>query len=76
MEGVRGYNPNIIPHPTRHDLWIIVAQHEQSGQQIYVSEQVVCSTGFYNSVLLCTADPVVLPIEPSSVGKCDSELAY
>lgn len=74
--GANIYNPNIIPHPTAHDLWIIVAQHEQSADDIKVSQQLTCSGGIMNGVMVCTAEPVVLPIEPSIHGKCEDDLAY
>ena len=70
------YNPNIIPHPTEHDLWIIVAQHEQSGEEITISEQVTCNGGLLNGVMVCTADPEVLPIEHSIPGRCEGDIAY
>jgi hypothetical protein len=74
--GANIYNPNIIPHPTDHDLWIVVAQHEQSGDDIKVSEQLTCDGGLMNGVMVCTAEPTVLPIEHSIRGQCEGELAY
>jgi hypothetical protein len=74
--GAAIYNPNIIPHPTDHDLWIIVAQHEQSGQEITNSEQLTCNGGIMNGVMVCTAEPTALPIEPSIMGVCEGEFAY
>ena len=76
LGGVNAYNPNIIPHPTQHDLWIVIAQHEQSGQQITASEELYCDAGFLNGVLVCTAQPTVLPVTPSISGNCPGDLAY
>ncbi len=76
LGGVHAYNPNLIPHPTRHDLWIVIAQHEQSGQHITVSEEVYCDAGFLDGVLVCTAEPTVLPVTPSIHGNCPGDLAY
>ena len=76
LGGVNAYNPNIIPHPTQHDLWIVIAQHEQSGQQIKSSEELYCDAGFLNGVLVCTAEPTVLPVTPSIRGNCPGDLAY
>lgn len=70
------YNPNIIPHPTQHDLWIVVAQHGQSARQASISEQLVCSAGFLDDFMVCTADPTVLPVEPSIPGRCEDALSY
>jgi len=74
--GAAIYNPNIIPHPTDHDLWIIVAQHEQSGEDIINSEQLTCNGGIMNGVMVCTAEPTALPVEPSIHGVCEGGLAY
>lgn len=74
--GDAAYNPNIIPHPTQHDMWIVVAQHEQSKEQIDVSQELMCVAGFLNGVLVCTEAPIALPIAPSISGVCDGELAY
>ena len=70
------YNPSIIPHPTRHDLWIIVAQHEQSSKESHDEEALTCTAGFYNGALVCTAPPMVLPVTKSIEGKCEGEIAY
>lgn len=74
--GAAIYNPNIIPHPTDHDLWIIVGQHEQSGQESRYSEQLTCTAGVMNGAMICTAEPTVLPVDPSIKGVCEGELAY
>jgi len=74
--GVNIYNPNIIPHPIDHNLWIMIAQHEQSGQDISVSEEMTCNVGLLDGTMVCTAEPTVLPIEPSIAGNCTEEFAY
>ncbi|THZ10496.1 hypothetical protein D6C91_09689 [Aureobasidium pullulans] len=74
--GIGIYNPNIIPHPTDHNLWIMIAQHEQSGHDISVSEEVTCNVGLLDGTMVCTAEPTVLPIEPSIVGNCTADFAY
>lgn len=74
--GMPIYNPNIIPHPTDHTLWIMIAQREQSEEQISVSQEVTCNVGLLNDVMVCTAEPTVIPVEPSIVGNCSGDLAY
>ena len=74
--GMAVYNPNLIPHPTRHDLWIFVAHRVRSTELNVISEQVICTAGFLNGGLLCTADPTVVPVEPSIPGRCEGELFY
>jgi hypothetical protein len=74
--GDEAYNPNIIPHPTKSDMWIVVAQHEQSREQIEVSGELVCVAGFLDDVLVCSEAPTILPIAPSIQGQCPGDLAY
>jgi hypothetical protein len=74
--GIPVYNPNVIPHPTDHTLWIMIAQREQSGEQIFVSQEMTCNVGLLNDVMVCTAEPATIPIEPSIVGNCSGDLAY
>ncbi|KAK5105747.1 hypothetical protein LTR62_002183 [Meristemomyces frigidus] len=76
FSGDEAYNPNIIPHPTRYDMWIVVAQHEQSKEQIDISGELVCEAGFLNGVLVCASAPTILPIAPSITGVCEGDLAY
>lgn len=77
LGGDAAYNPSLIPHPTRHDLWIVIAQHEQSDKEGSLSEELlVCTAGFFNGVLLCTGTPTVLPVTQSIQGSCADDLAY
>lgn len=66
--GDGAYNPNIIPHPTKHDMWIMVAQHEQFREKITKSEQIVCSAVFWDGALVCTDHPTVIPVADSIDG--------
>ena len=77
LGGDAAYNPSIIPHPTRHDLWIVIAQHEQTREEINLSEELLfCNAGFFNGVLLCTGPPTTLPVTQSIQGTCEGEIAY
>ena len=70
------YNPSIIPHPTRHDLWIVVAQHEQTNKDTESEELMTCTAGFYNGLLVCTAPATVLPVTKSITGQCRGAIEY
>jgi hypothetical protein len=74
--GIAAYNPNIIPHPTRHDLWIVVAQQEQSQEASdHIITELTCNAGFLNGVLTCAERPTPLPLtvhEPH----CEGDMAY
>jgi len=57
-------------------MWIVVAQHEQSKEQIDVSGELICEAGFLDGVLVCGETPTILPISPSIQGACPGDLAY
>ncbi|KAI9692328.1 MAG: hypothetical protein M1822_006559 [Bathelium mastoideum] len=70
-------NPNIIPHPTLDDTWIIVAQDQKSAMtnSVWFSE-LVCNAAFKNDVLECIFPPTILPIAATTSDKCVGELAF
>ncbi|KEF57740.1 uncharacterized protein A1O9_05660 [Exophiala aquamarina CBS 119918] len=69
------YNPNILPHPTKHDTWIIAGQHEGSCEKHVDLEEMVCDAIFWEDVLSCITPPTLLPVEPSIQGTCEGDLA-
>ena len=74
LKGEVAYNPNIIPHPTQPDKWVVIAQREFSDIKIY--EELVCVASFVNDVLVCIETPTVAPIAPSIDGVCEGELDF
>lgn len=72
------YNPNIIPHPTKHDTWIMVAQQEKSRvkEDINVFTELVCNAKFEKDRLVCTSKPVFLPVKPTVGGHCEGDLTW
>ncbi|KAF2149089.1 hypothetical protein K461DRAFT_282556 [Myriangium duriaei CBS 260.36] len=79
----RGYNPNIIPHPTDDSLWIVVAQallpaeyaHTPGeGGMLPAGEEIVCAAAFINRTLQCTDEATVLPVAESLLGVCEGNL--
>lgn len=74
--GVAAYNPSIIPHPRKHDLWIIIAYQEESRKDDDGPlTELTCNAGFLNGVLTCAEKPVPVPLtvhEPH----CKGDLAY
>lgn len=66
------YNPNVIPHPTRHDAWIVVAQRVTKP-----GAEVTCVATYIDDVLVCTEPPTVVPIPFAAVKgvDCDEEHA-
>lgn len=57
------YNPNILPHPTKHGQYLVVAQLEQDifdhNENFYV---MACIANFINETLGCSEPPMTLPI--------------
>ncbi|KAM0511680.1 hypothetical protein ACHAPE_009638 [Trichoderma viride] len=70
-------NPNIIPHPTLENTWIVVAQmvRGESEQTVYFTE-LVCNAAFQGNVLRCLQPPNALPVVPTKGGKCEGDIAY
>lgn len=77
LGGVHGNNINIIPHPTKADFWILVAQRHQlytpmSLRQTFTqekqnferpppSEQVTCTAGIQNGNVICAETAITVP---------------
>ena len=72
-DGVAVYNPNIIPHPTNHEMWVVLAQHEQSDLPVDF-EELACNASLVDGVLACVAPPVILPVPASIRGVCKGEM--
>ncbi|RFU76378.1 hypothetical protein TARUN_5870 [Trichoderma arundinaceum] len=72
-----GMNPNIIPHPTLEDTWIVVAQLARGAdeQSVYFTE-LVCNAVFQNDVLRCLQPPAALPVLPTKGDKCEGDLSF
>ncbi|KIX10622.1 uncharacterized protein Z518_01706 [Rhinocladiella mackenziei CBS 650.93] len=70
-------NPNILPHPTLHDTWIIVAQ-EVKGSATAPSwfTELVCEARFKKGRLACIKPPKILPIAATTGDKCVGDLSY
>ncbi|KAF2225321.1 hypothetical protein BDZ85DRAFT_259994 [Elsinoe ampelina] len=70
-------NPNIIPHPTEPDTFIIVAQkHKYGSTGIFFFVELVCNAVFQNYKLVCTEPASILPISATSSGNCEGKLDF
>ncbi|KAF5231344.1 hypothetical protein FAUST_9314 [Fusarium austroamericanum] len=70
-------NPNIIPHPTLDNTWIVVAQWLQEGGNSLWFAELVCNAAFKDDVLTCITPPVTLPVTPTVGGNtCVGDLGY
>lgn len=75
MGGLQIYNPNVIPHPRRSDVWIVVGQHQQTDVHRVGAQQLVCAASFLEDALTCIEEPAVLSTEPSIKGECEGKYA-
>ncbi|KAK4183605.1 hypothetical protein QBC35DRAFT_93236 [Podospora australis] len=66
--GLQAFNPNIIPHPTRNDTWIIIGQkwvaHDLTKLG-FTAHEIGCNAQFIADELRCIDEPEVLPIKPT-----------
>ncbi|KAL4723820.1 hypothetical protein ACLX1H_009464 [Fusarium chlamydosporum] len=70
-------NPNIIPHPTLDNTWIIVAQWLQEGGNSRWFAELVCNAAFKDDILTCLHSPVTLPVTATVGGdNCKGDVAY
>jgi hypothetical protein len=69
-------NPNIIPHPSQNDTWIIVGQEFTRGSHAASTWNVelVCDATFRNGSLQCVKQPMLLPIPATTSPVCLNEL--
>lgn len=74
--GVVTYNPNIIPHPTFENQWIIVAQRLNDNPKSLRYFEVACHAVFQEGILRCLEMPVDLPIAATPGKGCEGDLAY
>lgn len=71
-------NPNIIPHPSIPNTWIVVAQQDGSfSTNMRYFTELYCNAQFLsNGTLACVNDPTILPVEPTTSDKCEGNLAF
>ncbi|USW57942.1 hypothetical protein Slin15195_G112610 [Septoria linicola] len=71
--GEGAYNPNIIPHPTEVDRWILMAQHERTDEGVVAGQEFICIAGFLMDKLVCQQPPILLPVADSIIGNCTGD---
>lgn len=75
--GKEGANPNIIPHPTLENTWIVVAQLVRSvAESSKRFEQIVCNAVFKDGGLRCLQPATTLPIALTTGRNCDGEFDF
>ena len=68
-------NPNIIPHPTLNDTWIVVAQRRNDNSSLKFVE-IFCNAVFKDGALHCLHHPNILPVAATVGGKCIGDFGY
>ena len=78
--GEAAYNPNLVPHPTKPERWVVMAQHDRTDEPpaigAPIGQEFICEAGFFQDKLVCQDAPIVLPIAPSIEGNCTGDKAW
>ncbi|EXJ81884.1 hypothetical protein A1O1_07949 [Capronia coronata CBS 617.96] len=77
--GFKVFNPNILPHPSKPDTWVVVAQKERGGSHDdFEAIELVCEAVFNDEddTLTCSTPPQTLPVKPTKGGLCKGELEW
>ncbi|OHE96228.1 hypothetical protein CORC01_08446 [Colletotrichum orchidophilum] len=71
-------NPNVIPHPSIENTFIIIAQKRKTHGDTSEHVELVCNAVFTLEGLICLEAPTALPIAATKSGadKCPPKLAY
>ncbi|KAH8751751.1 hypothetical protein BGZ57DRAFT_913293 [Hyaloscypha finlandica] len=70
-------NPNMIPHPNKTDVWIVVAQRMDPPGTAYGGQwsvEITCEAIFQNGALTCVEKPEILPISATPGGNCVGDI--
>lgn len=72
---VRTINPNIIPHPTLENTWIVVAQRRNENSSNKFVE-VFCNAVFKDGSLRCLDRHGILPVSATPGGRCEGDWVF
>ena len=70
-------NPNIIPHPNKTDVWIVVAQRMDPPGTAFGGQwsvEITCEARFQKGSLRCIDKPEILPVSATRGGKCEGDI--
>ncbi|KAK4108108.1 hypothetical protein N656DRAFT_718792 [Canariomyces notabilis] len=71
------FNPNIIPHPTRDETWIIMGQrYDDPNNRNFTCVELGCYARFVDGALVCVDEVRRFPIAPTPGGMCEGELTF
>lgn len=77
FEEERTINPNIVSHPTKKDVWFIIAQQHKTKEQNWAwFTELACEASFRDGDLQCLHHPTILPIASTSSPHCSGDLDY
>ncbi|KAI1610037.1 hypothetical protein EDD36DRAFT_62800 [Exophiala viscosa] len=74
-DGLRAYNPNIIPHPTQPDAYIVAGLQVKIQEGIFDNSEIACTAKFIDGTLKCIETATPLPIERTE-GHCPGDLVF
>lgn len=68
------YNPNLIPHPTKQETWIMVAKEKL--QLAPITHEMACDGIFRDGRMHCSEPAFPLPIANTTSYKCEGGLGF
>ena len=73
-QGAGVTNPNIVPHPSEYNTWIIISRNALSDSTADTEEQLICTAVLTDEgTFFCNDLPEVLPVPPPIHGICKEE---
>ncbi|QIW94841.1 hypothetical protein AMS68_000359 [Peltaster fructicola] len=72
-----GYNPSLIPHPSKENTWIVIAQRDKhNDDNTHHSQELLCEATFVDDMIRCTRSPLMLPIASTTSNYCDEAMGW
>ncbi|KAF2479283.1 hypothetical protein BDY17DRAFT_305289 [Neohortaea acidophila] len=64
------YNGNVIPHPRKQDVFLMVAHERYDGAGAHKRHELFCEAHFQGNYLVCANDAVPLPVSDPVPNTC------
>ncbi|CAK4033169.1 Hypothetical predicted protein [Lecanosticta acicola] len=77
--GQEGYNPSILPHPTKDETWIVIAMRDKRKDESDIwNAELYCEAIFVktDNVMRCLRTPLILPIASTTSPVCKDDAKW
>jgi hypothetical protein len=71
-------NPNLLPHPNKTDVWIVVAQRMDPPGTVFGGQwsvEITCEAKLRGNALTCIEKPEILPVSTTPRGHCVGDIS-